>query len=213
MSQQANHDKPLLTFCFNTEAQIWEQDMWNVRVFNRVHDVLAQRTNQIFPFPEITANDACFKKIQIAQNQLNADCCNPEGGPYAICGLYKQPIQPTDEYHIKPLFNTHYEMVYPTNQLTNIKDVTLESDLIFGVDTPWTADCLTLDQATNLEKCHSEANKQLYRQFHSGEINSSRYPNDDRTIFNNVTREIYNSIDNRNQYILYKPKGVPYQID
>lgn len=196
-------DKPLLSFCFNTDAQIWEQDMWNNQLSNRVHDVLAQRTNEIFPFPEKTSSQTCLKNIQIAQNKLNAECCNSDGTQYAICGLYKPPIQPTDEYHLKPRLNTHYQMRYPVHNLANIRNINIESDLLFPISTPWTADCLTIDQATNLSKCSQDDNRQLYREFHKPEINNSRYPNDDRTMFNNVTREIYSSIDNRNQYMLH----------
>jgi len=197
-----SYDKPLLTFCFNTEAEIWDQDMWNNQLFNRVHDVLAQRTNQIFPFPESTTEEIYLKRIQNEQNELNANCCNPIGGQYAICGLSYAPLRPDDNNNVKPIYNSHYKMMYPTHEPTNIRNVCTESDLFFGLDTPWTKDCLTIDEAQRINKGNKESNRKLYRKYHANEIHHSTYPNADGNMFNNTTKEIYNSIDDRNRFMI-----------
>jgi hypothetical protein len=194
------NEKPLLTFCFNTEADIWQQDMWNNQLFNRVYDVLAQRTNQVFPIPEPVIDESQLKRIQDEQNQLNANCCNPMGEQYKICGLFYAPIRPDDDSSVKSIYNSHYREVYPPPEPTNIRDVCMETDLFFGLGTPWTKDCLTIDEARQLSGNKKSSNRNLYRTYHSHEVNRSQYPNIDRNMFNNVTKEIYNSIDDRNDF-------------
>jgi hypothetical protein len=194
--------KPLLTFCFNTEAQIWEQDMWNNQLFNRIHDVLAQRTNQVFPIPEPVKEEVELRRIQDEQNQLNANCCNPGGGQYVICGLSYGPIRPDDNFDVKSIDNPHYRQIYPKHETANVRDVCLETELRYGLDTPWTKDCLTIDEAQKLSKDKMTSNRLLYREYHSNEVNQLQYPNVDRNMFNNVTKEIYKTIDDRNKYII-----------
>lgn len=203
-----DNSRPLLTFCFNTEAQIWEQDMWNSQIFNRVHDVLAQRTNQIFPIPEPTLDEPCLRKIQIAQDELNANCCNPgppegQGGQYAICGLDTKPISPTDNHAIKPLYNTHYRMTYPMPETQNLRNVSVESDLFFALNTPWNTDSMTISQVQDLETTRPHSNKLLYRKYHAPEAQKSCYPDQNATLFGNITKEIYNTIDDRNKFMLH----------
>jgi hypothetical protein len=191
---QFNDTRPLLTFCFNADGQIWEQDMWNNQILYRVHDILAQRTNQIFPHPEPVLDENCLLKIQTAQNQQS----RPK------CGLTPFPLRPDDNSILKSPYNSHYKMAYPPHQQTNIRDVDIESDLFMTVDTPLNRDCLTIDEARNLETGIQESNRQLYKTFHKHEIHSPAYPNLDRTIFDNVTKEIYSSVDTRNRFILYQ---------
>lgn len=190
MTQIIFNDKPLISFCFNETGDIWDQDMWNNQIFNRTYDVLAQRTNQIQPFPESTSNELCFKRIQNLQNQLN---------PYCNDLNYTRPIEPNDNYDIKSIYNTHYQLAPKQHQMVNLRNTENESEL-WTLGRPWTKDCPSQAEIQELRACRLDSNRELYRQFHKEEVNSSCYPNADRHMFHNTTKEIYNSVDNRNQF-------------
>lgn len=193
------NDKPLITFCFNTDGDIWEQDMWNNQLFNRVHDVLSQRTNQIQPRSRPTSEEACFGRIQMAQDELDDRTRTDQH--FKI----NESIRPDDNFNVKSVYNNHYRMGIPKHQITNIRDIPAESDL-YTLGIPLTNDCMSLGEAQKLEEHRRPSEKHLYRTYHSHEVNSPCYPNLDRSIFHNTTKEIYNTIDNRNQYVLWIDK-------
>ena len=190
--------RPLITFCFNTEGDIWEQDMWNNQLFNRVHDVLSQRTNQIQPRPRPTIEEACFCCIQTAQDELDKNTCTDTDTDFKM----NKPIRPDDNFNIKSVYNNHYRMGVPKHQMTNIRQIQTESDL-YTLGVPWTNDCMSLTEAQKFEEHRKPSGKHLYRTYHNHEVNSPCYPNLDRSIFHNTTKEIDNTVDNRNQYILW----------
>lgn len=191
--------KPLITFCFNTDGDIWEQDMWNNQLFNRVHDVNAERTNQIQPFPEQTIHEVCHARVQRAQDELDLNCCNPDGGRMTLSKRIDCPIKPDDHYTVKSKYSSHYIMNYPKHKQINIRDIDKESELkTLGV--PLTYDCLTIDETRCLEDLKSNSNRQIYRGFHKTEVDKSCYPNLDIRMFHNTTKEIHNTIDDRNKF-------------
>lgn len=185
--------KPLVTFCFN-QGDIWEQDMWNNQLFNRHHDILAQRTNQIQPFPESTGANICFTRVQEHQNRLDKDCC-PRGYPLKM----KYLAQPDDYHSLTSQLNTHYLMDYPKHQMNNIRDLDDESRL------KTLGDYLDRDnfkdhesQWINNDKKRRQSNQSIYRDFHQNEVKSMSSRCEDR-FFDNTTKEIYNTTDKRNQ--------------
>ena len=196
-----DQSRPLLSFCFNADDDIWEQDLWNKQLFNRVHDVLAQRTNQVFPIPEPTMDEVCLFRTQSEQNNLNQECNNNHQG--YLKPLTQIPLRPDDTPVLASTYNSHYKMAYPPHQMTNLRTIETESDLFFTMNTPYNQDCLDENDVERLKSGHMESNRQIYRKYHKNEVNASIYPNTDRTIFDNVTKEIYNTIDDRNRFILY----------
>ena len=149
-----SNDQPLITFCFNANNQLWEQDMWNNQMFNRLLDVKAEHHSQVFPRPEPTINRV---KFVIDKN------------------------------------------VPKTQSSPPLKNIDTESTLIF-TNNPLTKDCLSLTDAQNLHNNKSLHLRQLYRDYHSHEVNFSSYPDFDTKIFDNTTKEIYKCEDFRNQF-------------
>lgn len=49
----------------------------------------------------------------------------------------------------------------------------------------------------NINNRRYEANQKLYQIYHESEINSIGYPNNDNNIWDNNTKEVYNTIDKR----------------
>ncbi len=183
-----NIDKPLLTFCFNTEAEIWEQDMYNNQLFNRVHDVLSHRTNQIFPNTNNNENKL---------NQSKHNYSNLKQNNYIMSQSFNKNIDLNDN------FNESYNSIpYPKLDHSNLMNTNLENDLIYGLNTPLMKECLTINEAININDGNKNSNRRLYRKYHSNEINHSQYPNIDNNLFNNVTKEIYKTIDDRNKFII-----------
>ena len=149
-----SNTQPLITFCFNADNQLWEQDMWNNQMFNRLLDVKAPQQTQVFPRPESTIN-----RRTIAINQT----------------------------------------VTPKQSPPPLKNIDTESTLIF-TNNPLTKDCLSLTDAQNLHNNKSLHLRQLYKDYHSHEVNFSSYPDLDTKIFDNTTKEIYKCEDFRNQF-------------
>ena len=148
-----SNNQPLVTFCFNAENQLWEQDMWNNQLLNRSLDSRLPQQSQFLPRPEPTVSRQKFTKDQPTTKPLT---------------------QPT-------------------------KNVNIESTLIHGQGT-LNKDCISLAEAQNLNSFKLENAQQLYRKFHSPEIDRSGYPDRDKKIFDNTSKEIYNSTDIRNQF-------------
>lgn len=158
-----NPYKPLLTFCFNVDNQLWEQDLRNNQLFNRIYDMNDAKKNQVWLHPQQTSHNYYLS------NQIN----NKLEYADKICGT---------------------------------KNIKIESNLIFPKNTPLTKDCLTIEEALNLTDLQSSSNRQIYQKYHRHEVNSPSYPNLDRNIFDNTTKEIHNSIDDRNQLIIPENK-------
>ena len=154
--------KPLTTFCFNINNQLWEQDLRNNQLFNRIHDMNDIKKNQIWLHPEQTSHNHLLNQIS--------------------------------------------NKVENTNKISETKNINIESNLIFPENINMTKDCLTIDEAVNLNNLRPLSNRQIYQRYHKHEVNSPSYPNLDRNIFDNTTKEINNSIDNRNQFIIAENK-------
>ena len=140
-----------ITFCFNAENQLWEQDMWNNHLLDRLFSNECV-TNAFIPRPQSATNKNNFKT-------------EPQWTP----------------------------------QASTLKNVEQESSLIYNKK-PITKDCLTLDEARNLINSKKESQTLLYRTYHSHESTQSTYPNINRSMFDNTTKNIHNSSDQRNKY-------------
>ena len=145
----------------------------------------------------------CTHPLLKEQNDLARQTC--ENNNFKL----SQPIRPDDNYNVQSVYNNHYRMGVPKHQMTNIRNVQLESDL-YTLGTPWTNDCMSLTEAQTLEKHRHTSGKHLYKEYHAHEVNSPCYPNLDRSIFDNTTKEIYNTVDHRNQYVLWLNQPDPY---
>lgn len=81
---------------------------------------------------------------------------------------------------------------------SDIRNINVES-MLFLNDKVDRRDAITLDEAQNLNKNKYQSNQQLYRTYHNHEINSPCYPNMDRSIWDNTTKAIYQTIDERDR--------------
>lgn len=142
-------NKPLVTFCFNINNQLWEQDLANDQLFNRIYDVHTSRKNQISSIPR----------------------------------------QSLENYYQK---HTSNGQTYNQN-VCQIRNIDIESKLIFNNDLILPKDCPTIQQIKNLNDLKSSSNKQIYHKYHKHEVNSLCYPNLDNQIFDN-TSEMHNCI-------------------
>jgi hypothetical protein len=134
---------PTFPFCFNINNEIWDQDIHNVYKMNWIHDVLSDRTSQVFPYPSQN-----FKNIAL---------------------------------------NTK-----------NLLEINKDNDLRWSLDTPLTHDCSNdISIKNDIDSPHKESNKLLYREYHKTEINCNVYPNMDKHMFNNTTKEMFNTHDTR----------------
>lgn len=79
---------------------------------------------------------------------------------------------------------------------SDIRDINVES-MLFLNDKLDNRDAMMLDEVQNLTKNQYQSNQQLYRTYHNHEINSPCYPNMDRSIWDNTTKAIYQTIDQR----------------
>jgi hypothetical protein len=179
----------LLPYCTNEQSEIWERDLWNQQLIHRVTDVLAQRTNQVFPIPEpvVFALDLC--KIQEAQERLNR--CGCDHNTYL-------PNRPDDHVDVQSVYNTHYRASYPKNNMTNIRNVPVENDLRFGLDVPWVQDLISSKEWDKLRRQSFDAVDQIYPDEPLRQIDFCDYPNSGRMVFNNVSKAFYNTPDDRN---------------
>lgn len=90
--------------------------------------------------------------------------------------------------------NKSEKIIYDT---TNLRNINIENNL-FLITTPIDSDVITTDQIKKLEQDKYSINQQLYRTYHTKEVNSLCYPNIDRQVWDNTTKAFYNTIDNRN---------------
>ncbi len=175
----------LLTYCFNT-TDIWHQDVENMKLSNRVHDVLANRTNQVDEIPQPDKNTIC-------QKQYN-----------------HKYLYPTETYTHQRLCSSMPSL--PKSDLSNLSNVVTESVLLFPIDKPPIQqghnrvdnhrDCISKPMLATLNNYQQSSNRQLFQNYNRPEINASTYPNCDSFMFDNSTKEILKTPDIRNRQIL-----------
>jgi hypothetical protein len=209
-------DRPLLSFCVNN-SNIWPQDLENIKLDHRVQDVLAQRTNQIYPHPLSSSPCSNF-----AQEQIHLDPFGQKGLQFPNC------VDQNGHPSLQSYYSPYEQIILPASDNVNLLNIRTESRLIFPLNAPnvpigcltnpdgnkarntdgmsrhvSNRDCLTPWQTENLKAQRNASNRQLFQDFNRNEIRNSMYPDIDRNMFDNISKEIYKTRDDRNDFILW----------
>ncbi len=202
-------DRPLLSFCVNN-SNIWPQDLENTKLSHRVQDVLAQRTPMFDPRPIPTSLCDNF-----AQQRVLLDPFGDKGLQFPMC------VDSNGHPSLQSNYSPYEQIILPVNDTANLLDIRTESRLIFPLNAPQVPfdcvknpnianaphvsnrDCLTSQQIDTLKQQRQASNRQLFQDYNRSEARNSRYPDVDRNMFGNTSKEIYMTRDDRNDFILY----------
>jgi hypothetical protein len=128
---------------------------------------------------------------------------------------------------LKSDYNPYDQIILPSHDSVNLLNIRQESRLIFPLNAPQipidclkpatqrfplnvamsaphiaNRDCLTAQQIESLKRQRNASNRQLFQDYNRGEIRNSAYPNIDRNMFDNTSKELYKTRDDRNQFML-----------
>jgi len=90
-----------------------------------------------------------------------------------------------------------------SNEHPILRNTPIETHL-FGIDDTPNHDTITTKESLQLKKGQYKSNQQLYRMFHTQEVNSPCYPNIDQNAWNNTTKASYQTKDTRDQFNLHE---------
>ena len=101
---------------------------------------------------------------------------------------------------------------YRNNELfpqehSSIRDIVKEGQL-FTIANKNRFDCFSPCETNVLESSREVSNRELYRRYHQHEIHSPCYPNQDKSVWNNITKAKFAIPDNRNTVV-----NLPFPTD